>query len=541
MSTAPASAAGAGGSDASAQDSWRSKVSQEYRNTEVREISKVLASLEPGATPQSKLMLAIKFEEQIFGSSKSLEDYRKRLTKRLKKVQKSYKPTVDTTQTLEQQRTQRMAEMKRKHGDTLKFVMEHDAQAVRLCEEKSGSVRAKHLQQHLANARQWAIALGVITHPTKKASRPFTLDELDRLQTHLDSRVDNIRSHVLKYTHPDTQFMQEQLEALETEMGPEANLLLAKTTIRRFQKLGWTEFDDAKSVLLSSLEKAQAPIPPPSRLQTRTKEEEILLHLEKLRAASQALVAYMAVEHKESLPQRNVLSRCHTVAIQSIQYILDATTKDPNEHKDKSSKPQESMVTLEDAWTKIMELPLSGGETSSDAATAAASVDPIAAALPTNKTRRVIKSRVLLTSGRKLPMNLLPALKRKSAKLVQSLAGQGTHIVLNFEDAFSMNIYLKPLLVRFHATEPHHTTTSTTTTPTSSSTAGGGNIHNSHDTTTVKVWGVTAPKSQLEHVVARRLRHASAHATRVLRHCFSTLTAKAKSDFDIEIAEGGAL
>jgi len=38
-------------------------------------------------------MLAMRFEDTIFKAATSLSDYRKKLTKRLKKVQKSYKPT----------------------------------------------------------------------------------------------------------------------------------------------------------------------------------------------------------------------------------------------------------------------------------------------------------------------------------------------------------------------------------------------------------------------------------------------------------------
>jgi len=51
----------AGGGD------WRSTVLQSYRNAEVREIAKILASIEGQATSvASKLMLSMKFEDQIF-------------------------------------------------------------------------------------------------------------------------------------------------------------------------------------------------------------------------------------------------------------------------------------------------------------------------------------------------------------------------------------------------------------------------------------------------------------------------------------------
>ena len=69
---------------------WRKSVLQSYRSSEVREISKVLAALEGSSsvTPASKLMLAMRFEDQIFKSAKDLADYRKKISKRLGKPQK---------------------------------------------------------------------------------------------------------------------------------------------------------------------------------------------------------------------------------------------------------------------------------------------------------------------------------------------------------------------------------------------------------------------------------------------------------------------
>jgi hypothetical protein len=60
-------------------------------SSEVREISNVLAALEGSAsvTPASTLMLAMRFEDQIFKSAKDLADYRKKISKRLKKLQKT--------------------------------------------------------------------------------------------------------------------------------------------------------------------------------------------------------------------------------------------------------------------------------------------------------------------------------------------------------------------------------------------------------------------------------------------------------------------
>ena len=69
---------------------WRQSIAQSFRSEEVRSIAKVLASLEPGVTSASKTMLAMRFEESIFKAASSLDDYRKTMQKRLKKLQKHY-------------------------------------------------------------------------------------------------------------------------------------------------------------------------------------------------------------------------------------------------------------------------------------------------------------------------------------------------------------------------------------------------------------------------------------------------------------------
>ena len=78
---------------------WRQSVQQSYRSQEVNEIAKVLASLEPTATaPQSKLMLASKFEDKMFNDAKDLKDYRKKISKRLKKMQRNYHNVASTNE-----------------------------------------------------------------------------------------------------------------------------------------------------------------------------------------------------------------------------------------------------------------------------------------------------------------------------------------------------------------------------------------------------------------------------------------------------------
>ena len=114
---------------APADDTWRLTVQQSYRNSEVRQIAKVLASLEPGASEASKLRLAMQFEDSIFKEATALADYHKRISKRLKKMQKNYKPKTETAAT--KRKEQIIQELIAQYGETLKYVCKHEAAAVR--------------------------------------------------------------------------------------------------------------------------------------------------------------------------------------------------------------------------------------------------------------------------------------------------------------------------------------------------------------------------------------------------------------------------
>lgn len=84
MATTPPGAAAAGDNN----NYWRNALSQVARNDEVKEIANFLAQLEPGASSTSKMGLAMRFEDGLFKQAKSYEDYKKKIQKRLKKLQK---------------------------------------------------------------------------------------------------------------------------------------------------------------------------------------------------------------------------------------------------------------------------------------------------------------------------------------------------------------------------------------------------------------------------------------------------------------------
>ena len=69
-------------------------MTQSYRNKQVRHIAQVLSSIDPGTTVASKMKLAFQFEDQMFKASSSLEDYHKKMNKRLAKLQKKFNPNA---------------------------------------------------------------------------------------------------------------------------------------------------------------------------------------------------------------------------------------------------------------------------------------------------------------------------------------------------------------------------------------------------------------------------------------------------------------
>ena len=465
-------------------------------------LPKVLASLEPGATSSSKLMLAMRFEDTIFSAATSLVDYRKKLAKRLKKLQKNYVPTHQAGPSASDTE-QRILILRHKYGEALAFIHKNSALAVAVMREKSGTERAKHLQQHIENARLWATQLGVLPNSDPKQVPKLDDKELQRLQSHLDQRIDNIRSHVVKLTKPDL-FLQERLEELEANyLTPQASQLLSTTMTKQFVSLGWDEFSDPQKTLHQSLDKALQTVPPPSR-DPRSKTNAALAHLESLRAASQALLAYLATPDKTSVDIPNkIISKLHIRAGQGSAFLKEELPSLNLADESKNAK-----VSLEDAWAKVMEGPVQE-EDADDVMHQSNDTSP-----PPAKSLRptIIRSKVLLTPGRPCPSNLLPAFKRKGAQLVRPSI-DSSYVVLDF-DAFIMTVYLVPLLVKIHPKD----------------TSGP-----------VSVWGVDGTWDTLGHVVQDRLDHASAHATHILRKCFERGTSKARADFEMEISEATAL
>jgi len=504
---------------------WRASVAQATRSAEVRVVADMLAKMEHGATASSKLMLAMRFEDEIFNKATSLADYQKRIQKRLKKFTKNYKatapsplPTVDAGQ-----KEERLFELKRKYGERLKFIVENATMAIDIIQKKNEPEKAKGLKQHTDNAAVWATNLGVLEGTTVNTAMDLTA--INEMASLLERRVDNIRSHVMKLANIDL-LIQETLEKLEHDLSESTSQVLAAATSRRLTRLGWADFEDPVKALQDNLRKAQATIPPPNRTQ-ESQRQAVLSQLERMRAASQAVLAFLAAPNKEatSLP-RDVLLKCHTAAMQTLDFIAQVMPDLMG------LKEKETTVTLQDAWTKILEYP--SDEVSLER--------PVAKRAKMNDSfqHAVIRSRVLLTPGRKTPSNLLPELKRKGARLVRPPPkGEGSHLIVEFGNAFVMTIYLLPLLVTIRASTNNNT--AATAISDDDTCASWTPVQAGlEEYSELQIWGMTGTPATLGHVVQGQLDSASAHATAVLRKYF-TNTGNAKNDFEVEISEGTAL
>ena len=638
---------------------WRSSVLQSYRNAEVREIAKVLAALEGSAsvTPASKLMLAMRFEDQIFKSASSLADYRKKISKRLKKLQKNYvaptkAPTATTTTAANNgednaaEKDELKIKLRNAYGDNLRYIVKHSTAALADLKKKLGSEKARQLQQHTDSCRIWARDLEVMTEeelvevtaakvddggdegkdknpntstnttPISNKPVPLSLAQVQRIEKHLQTRVGNIRSYVVKHADPD-QFLLETLqskdkafsknveagnlfrEILMGQISSQRDLVQkhkdkSKEEQRKRQQRQSTDEsttttttdDDSITILQRAVEKAQAGVPPPTRNDSKQIEAS-LRHLDKMRAASTAMMTYWTLKGDERLATapRDTLKKIHDVVQEGTAFVVAAVKEreiqqsqqrhggssrvdDGNQARgivDSSSKSStSSSVSLQDAWSKMIELPSSatvveGIGDDSDI------INMDSKRLRSNSYRPYYKVRKLFHPQRKTPPALLSAIRRKGARLCvpSSTSVNSIYLVLDFDKAFIMTIYMSPLTVTLRARAPEDTDTSSSNgsmpstaaatatwlplshglTPSSTTKNSFGSQNNTQQQQQrqLSVWGVTSTYDSIGRVVEERLRDASTHATATLRKCFQNHVKDKTVDFEVELLEGSAL
>ena len=496
-------------------DSWRAEFKQADRNKEVREIARVLASLEPGASAGSKLRLAMKFEDSIFHGADNLEDYRGKIKKRLRKLQKNYKPEKKPGET---EREKQVEELRQKHGKSITYCMKRANVALKEMKARHGEEKALQLRQHLESVKQWAIDLGLLEKTTPNKNMP---DELyEKLKSQIERRLENVRSHVVKLADPE-QFFAETLEKAEGDCRGRASRILAPDVQKRYGQIHKVEMKPDE-IFEKSMKQATASVPLPTRSQ-QNDEIAALVWLEKMRSCSTAALAFLVADDKSKMPI-GTLTKLHSIAVEGNKFVSEVI-------KNRRKQQKAVEISLEDAWMKQLQLRTKAEETSAnDDATKkkeAILMKPL-----------VARSKLLFTPGRKTPPNLLPVFRMKQATLVRPPPrGAGTHLTLQFGKAFIMTIYFVPLVVRLTA---HSETDSGS--PKDSECAPWTSFSDElSGRNNLTVWGASGDYASLGHVVEERLRDASAHATRVLRQVFANNTKENASEIETEILEGTAL
>lgn len=403
--------------EAAPSTNWRDSVAQSYRNVEAREIAKTLAELEPGATATSKLSLALRFENTVFQSASSLEDYRKKLAKRLNKLRKNYKPPEQQNSATSElllksnvtSKEQLYHVLREKYGESLLYIVKNAYKAVQDVTLRHGAAKATQLQQHTDCAVSWAGQLGLLdaadvaeakkgtfgasdastpaaaktTLPNKRKREDIPSESsLLKLQQHLEKRVPNIRQYVVKHADSDL-FLQETLERKDKELSSRAHDFLSRQLKQRMEKLasststtttstatgtatttpGVAENElEGLALLQEAMEKAQVPIPPSTRTQSNDKLGA-KLYIDKMRAASSAFVTYltMADRHKTLTPSmaESILPKTNNIVKEGVAFLKEVVEKHGlNEAETAEGTDKTKFVPpLQDAWNKILELP----------------------------------------------------------------------------------------------------------------------------------------------------------------------------------------
>ena len=510
-------------------------------------------------------MLAMRFEESIFKAASDLDDYRKTIQKRIKRLQKHYakqqkdaaggkggdSATPENEEATREKELLFEAELRDKYAARLLYIAKHANHAVAHTKIKNGDHKADVLKQHVSNAKQWAVHLG-LDLPLPEERKLFKretkrdMDFLTKLSTYLETRADNIHSHVLKMTDPDL-FIQDALVKIDD--------ILLKNKVTEIYRKALIENDTDKPAFTAEemqqcMERVNAPVPIPRRNQRGDQVRAAVARIEKVRAAAQATYTYMGLTVADKTSFRGSVDKCQTVALECLKELEKECDDLVEELADKDSDGKR-MIQLEDAWNN----PMIFSEIDSDETPAVEEDEE-----PDIKRQKVsshgkvpmvIRSRYLLTPGRNTFSTLLPALKRKKAILVRN--GSATFVRLEFGKAFEMTIFFVPLLVTVRAmvTDEEKKTSM-------SSMSGGLRWPSLYQglcpsekelaegkKSNLNVLGVTGSYESLAPIIAKKLEYASSQATYVLRRCFAETTvgksARAKTEFEIEILEAGAL
>jgi hypothetical protein len=259
-------------------------------------------------------------------------------------------------------------------------------------------------------------------------------------------------------------------------------------------------------------------------------------------------LAYLCAPDKYAVTS-NALAKAHGIAMAGIELVQGVM----QEHRQLQHKLNTaSTVHLQDAWLKPIVVPTKAYDVEALVESDTAAVPPAAKRQRTlHLPRTVLRTRILLTAGRKTPSNLVAALQSKGVKLIRPPpSGAGSCVQLEFEQAFFMTIYFVPLLVTlraYRATPKEENENDDTLSSEHQWKCGSWTpLHYGlPDREELTVGGVTV-KGTYETVglaVEERLRDASARATQALRTCFTNTASAAVGggDFEQELLEASAL
>lgn len=581
-------------SKASDPNSWQKNVSQDYRTEQVKMISQVLASLEPSATPESKLMLASQFETAVFKSAPSLEEYGKIIQKKLKKMQKNYKPPAAlSNQQLEEQNKEKITQTKRRlkamYVDKLQLIVLNGKATVTFMKSKGDIDKAITLGKHIDDAILWAAEIGAV--PIESAILintgnppviPFRnvdeqLKRLENIENYLKTRLENIRGYVLKTTLLD-QFFGEKLEEMERDIilnpNTESQTLLLSAMQSALEKegldlkglTGISDVTDSVQQIKERLRKIQSIIPIARSRSTDDQKEAMLAYIDRIRDICQIFLIGTSIDPQDSqkLDVSGSFRKAHEAFNDAKTFLKTYYSEDSLRGEDDKSQK----ILLEDAWNKVLNY-----DTMNEIDTSVLEDDTANKEQNhTNKFHRRLatETKILFTPHKPVPYNLATALKRKQVEICKN--GLSTYLNMKFDSVFEINIYFCPLLVCIRSLSPSDLQRSGRIANTSSSNESYLNIwkapiHGIHltpisrrrgvaskkhtlsgkvkeqvdDTTAYGAGGIVGNYTTVREIISKRLEYSSARATRCLRRCFAEKVKDGLSDFDIEISEGMAL
>ena len=556
-------------------ENWRASIAQSSRSEEVRSIAEVLASLEPGATSASKTMLAMRFEDTIFHSASSYDDYRKTIQKRIKRLQKHYVNKQNTDGNVEDASLTREKELLLErelrdiYGARLMYVTMHGDEAIKITREKYGDKKADTLQAHVANAKMWVGCLGMKlpngeTCPPIKVDAGGRMAQLTSLQGHLESRLANIRSFIIQIYDKDLFVEEAYLKLVDDILLKNENggRLLRDALL----KADPDDADFSENKMTQLIERMKAPLPIPRRNQKGDRLRVAVVRVEKIRASVQAFYIYMGLPIADKARFRHSLEKCFAVVKECLNE-LDEDYKSLVKEAEERGNDGNRIIQLEDAWNNPLEFlelesdepePMEPHASEGDEPDSKRQKSDSEAKAKARAAPMVIRSKILLTPERNTLSSLLPALKRKRANLIRK--GNLNVVHLEFDNAFEMTIYFVPLIVTIRAISSNDVAqygNSSHSTgglywpslyqglQTTDYSGSSRNATQSQEETNLTVLGVTGSYETLGSIIAPKLEYASAQATYVLRRCFAESTvnqsSRILSDFEIEILEVGAL